>query len=375
MLRLRSGLLLMTMAMVAMAVPAAGDDSKAILLLHSVDHDGPDRFPFDTAFARTLRQRADVKVDLYIETLDFNRFGGEPPCAADARVVPARSTTGKKIAVVAVVWDEALAFLLDARNPLFPGVPVAALLLGRPPPQPERVAVIHVGNVVGQTIALALRLNPKTRQIAVIDGAQPGADGGNALNNEVQGQVDSLRLHVPVVSLHNLPLDELLPRVQRDAAGQDYLSRPTKCIGPHGEPIDHLNAVSAVARVAPGPLYVSTDDMIGAGALGGVVIPADGIATELAKLALRISKGGALPLPPAEATLVPTFDWREVRRWGVDERLFPPGSQLLFREPGVWDRSAWYDLGAVSLTLVQSVLIWGLLVQRARRRRYRACAA
>jgi PAS domain S-box-containing protein len=366
-LRLRSAVLFMTMVMVVMARPAAGDDSKAVLVLHSVGHDGAGRFPFDTAFARTLRELADVKVDLYIETLDFNRFGGEPH-AQRTREYLREKYAGKKITVVAVVWDEALAFLLDARDPLFPGVPVAAALLGRPQSLPERVAVINVGNAVGQTIALALRLNPKARQIAVIDGAPHDANSGNALNDEVQGQIDTLGLRVPVVSLRNLPLDELLLRVQAmPPDGIIFLAR--QYIGRRGEPIDHLNAVSEVARVAQAPLYVSTDAMIGVGALGGVVIPAEEIATALAKLALGISKDGSLPLPRTEARLLPTFDWRELRRWGIDERLLPPGSQVLFREPGGWDQYRWYVVAAVSLTLVQSVLIWGLVMQRARRRR------
>ena len=360
-------ILFITMIIVGVVVPVAGDNSKAILLLHSTGHEGPGRFPLDAAFARTLRELPDVKVDLYIETLDLNRFAGEAH-ARRTREFLREKYAGKTISVVAVVWDEALAFLLDEREPLFPTVPVAAALLGRPQPLPDRVAAMFVGNVVGETIALALRLHPQARQIAVIDGSVPGASGGDALNDEVQDQIKTFERRLPVVVLHNLPLDELLPRVQAmPKDGIIFLAR--QFIGPRGEPIDHLNAVREVARVAPTPLYVSTDAMVGVGALGGVVIPAEGLGTQLAKLALRISEPGSLPLPPTEASLVPVFDWRQLRRWGIDERLLPPGSDIRFRELTLWDRYGWYLVGAVSLTLVQSLLIAGLVVQRARRRR------
>ena len=360
-------ILFIAMIMVGVGVPAAGDSSKAILLLHSTGHDGPGRFPFDTAFARTVRELSDVKVDLYIETLDLNRFAGEAH-ARRTREYLREKYAGKTITVVAVVWDEALAFLLDERDPLFPAVPIAAALLGRPQSLPARVAAILVGNVVGETVALALRLHPQARQIAVIDGSVPGASGGDALNDEARNQIKTLGSRVPVVVLHDLPLDELLPRVKAmPADGIILLVR--QFIGPHGEPIEHLNAVREVARVAPTPLYVSTDAMVGVGAIGGVVIPADGIATDLGKLALKISEPGALPVSPTEGRLVPTFDWRQLRRWRIDERLLPPGSEIRFRELTLWDRYWSYMVAAVSLTLVQTALIAGLVLQRARRRR------
>ena len=359
-------ILFITMVMVGVVAAAAGDHSKAILLLHSVGQ-GPGRFPFDTAFDRTLRELSDVNVDLYVETLDFNRFAGEAHVRR-MREYLREKYAGKTITAVAVVWDEALTFLLDERDPLFPTVPVAAALLGRPQPLPDRVAAMFVGNVVGETITLALRLHPQARQIAVIDGSAPGAGGSDALNDEVQDQIRTLGRRVPVVILHDLPLDELLPRVQAmPADGIIFLAR--QYIGPRGEPIDHLNAVREVARVAPTPLYVSTDPMVGVGALGGVVIPVEELGTQLAKLALRISEPGSLPLAPTEASLVPTFDWRQLRRWDIDERLLPPGSEVRFRELSLWERYRWFLVGAASVTLVQSLLIAGLVVQRANRRR------
>src|SRR4030095_7943501 len=137
-------ILFITMIMVGVVVPVAGDHSKAILLLHSTGHEGPGRFPLDTAFARTLRELPDVKVDLYIETLDLNRFAGEAH-ARRTREYLREKYAGKTISVVAVVWDEALAFLLDERERLFPTVPIAAALLGRPQRLPDRVAAIFLG--------------------------------------------------------------------------------------------------------------------------------------------------------------------------------------------------------------------------------------
>ena len=61
-------------------------------------------------------------------------------------------------------------------------------------------------------------------------------------------------------------------------------------------------------------------------------------------------------------------DWRQLRRWGIDEARVPAGTVIRFREPTVWDRYRGYILAALALLMVQSGLIAGLLIQRARRR-------
>ena len=37
----------------------------------------------------------------------------------------------------------------------------------------------------------------------------------------------------------------------------------------------------------------------------------------------------------------PKYDWREMQRWGISESNLPPGSEVLFREPGIWERYSW----------------------------------
>ena len=53
----------------------------------------------------------------------------------------------------------------------------------------------------------------------------------------------------------------------------------------------------------------------------------------------------------------------------VDESRLPAGSVLRFREPTFWELYKWRVVGAISLIVLQAVLIVGLLVNRARRRR------
>ena len=63
------------------------------------------------------------------------------------------------------------------------------------------------------------------------------------------------------------------------------------------------------------------------------------------------------------------FDWRQLRRWKLDEDLLPENSTLQYRTPGAWETYRWYIVGGVTLFLLQSSLLVGLLVSRAQRRR------
>ena len=69
---------------------------------------------------------------------------------------------------------------------------------------------------------------------------------------------------------------------------------------------------------------------------------------------------------------VASVDWRELRRWGLNESRLPPGSVVRFRSPSVWEQYRWYIIGALAIIAVQAALIVGLLLHRARRRRAEA---
>ena len=57
-----------------------------------------------------------------------------------------------------------------------------------------------------------------------------------------------------------------------------------------------------------------------------------------------------------------------MQRWGINERNLPPGSNVLFREPGIWEKYSWQLSLIACVILIQGGLIGGLLHERRRRR-------
>jgi signal transduction histidine kinase len=129
-----------------------------------------------------------------------------------------------------------------------------------------------------------------------------------------------------------------------------------------------------LAETSRVPIYGLAGTFMGHGMVGGRLIDWEKQGTRAGELALRVLRGEKLG--PADIvtqnTNTFTFDWRQLRRWGLREDRLPSGSVILFREPSVWERYRWPIVGALALILLESVLIAGLVAQRARRKRAEA---
>jgi signal transduction histidine kinase len=93
-------------------------------------------------------------------------------------------------------------------------------------------------------------------------------------------------------------------------------------------------------------------------------------------MATRLLRGAVAPTTPVPsfATAMPRFDARQLARWRLDERRLPENSQLIFREPTLWQQYRWHMAGAIGLVGAQATLIVMLLIQRRRRREAEAAA-
>ena len=130
-------------------------------------------------------------------------------------------------------------------------------------------------------------------------------------------------------------------------------------------------ALAQLHTVANAPIFAVYDFQLGHGIVGGPVASMADLARNAAAVALRILRGETpdnIKTAP-QRSRQPTYDWRELRRWGISEARLPAGSVVQFRQPSLWDQYKVYVVGAISLLALQTALIAGLLVQRVRRRR------
>jgi signal transduction histidine kinase len=138
-----------------------------------------------------------------------------------------------------------------------------------------------------------------------------------------------------------------------------------------GVPHSLQTALIDLHAAASAPIFGLFDHQLGRGIVGGPLVSIAEASHLSAQVAARVLAGeapSANRLPPLGPGL-PTFDWRELRRWGIRERTLPPGSTVLFRPLSAWSLYRWEIVGALALITLLAGLVVGLVVSGARRRR------
>lgn len=88
------------------------------------------------------------------------------------------------------------------------------------------------------------------------------------------------------------------------------------------------------------------------------------------KTGVRILDGASpRTTSPQTVASVAMLDWRQLRVWNIEESKLRQGSIVVFKDFSVGELYRWRILGALALITIQMLLIIGLLINRARRRK------
>jgi signal transduction histidine kinase len=211
-------------------------------------------------------------------------------------------------------------------------------------------------------------VHPGLTEVFVISGA---AARDQALERQARAQFRPYDPRVKFTYLSGLRTKDLEDRLAAMPADSIalYLLVYEDGAGDHFQPLDYLDRLTARANR---PVYSWVDSTFGHGVLGGHMQRLQPQIAAVAALALRVLRGepaATIPVTTAARLDVAQVDWRQLQRWGISEKQLPEGTEVLFREPGVWERYRLYIVGAIAVLLGQTTLIVGLLVQGARRKR------
>jgi len=350
------------------AVPSAAAAPKSVLLLA----EGP-LLPYGALLRENLlaalRHDSTEPLNIYEELIDRTRFDSE---AYDRQLVALYKSKylAAAPALVITLTEPALDFAVRHRDELFPH---SALLFGALDERMIRgrklganVTAVFLRYDARATVEAALRLLPGTRQIVVVGGASR-LDLGYV--DVVREDLRDLTSPVAATYITKQPLKAVLAVVAalRDDALVLFLSMQSDGDGVARTGLEVLEALRSVAKV---PIYGLSGNLLGRGIVGGVLFDTQRHESDLAQRARQILSGvPAADLVPMTSPNRPAFDWRELKRFGIDDARLPAGAAVVNREPGLWDTYKRIVLMAGAVLIGQSLLIGGLLVQRRRRHR------
>ncbi len=347
------------------AQPAA----RQVLLLSSPDHDP---FTYHKEIFRTeLSRRSPVPIN-------FFEASSQPPAPLATTVerdpvADYLETTlaGRKLDLVVAIGGPAAQFAQRNRTRLFQHTPllhtaVETRFLKNATFTEYETAVAGTLDL-GRIIDNMLVVLPDTTTVFVVIGASPLEQFWRA---ELQREFQRLTERVTFTWLNDHSLTEILDRAPR-LPPHSAIFYPILSMDGKGVLQSQDRALTQLRAVANAPIFGIYDFQVGRGIVGGPVVSMTDVARHSVDVALRILAGETpsnIKTAPQEHG-VPTYDWRELQRWGITEARLPAGSVVQFTQPGVWDQYRSYIVGAIVIVGLQTALIAGLVIQRARRRR------
>ena len=341
--------------------------TQRVLVLYSDERLLPANIIIDEAIRAAFAVGTNNRVEFYSEFLDVSRFPGEEQQQRHRDFLRNKYRERPPDLVIAVSGG-ALVFLVEHRADLFTGVPIVycsvAGDLHLDHLSDARTAEVTVPDSVAPTLEMLLRLHPDTRQVAVVSGSGPR---DRQMADTFRQEMTTFGNRVAFTWLTNLSMEELRGRLSRlpDHTVVLYITMFQDAAGKTFTPRQALEAFAPASRA---PIYGFYDTYLGHGIVGGSMMAFEQIGRKAAQLGIRILAGeDAQSAARSESyQAVPMFDWHQLRRWNISEQRLPPASIIRFKEATYWEQNYRIIVTALSLCLLEALLIVALLVQLRR---------
>jgi len=339
-----------------------------VMILHSV---GREFRPWNT-YAKDIRAELDRQsrwpVDVQEHSLVPAR-SGDP--RADALFLDYIKTlyAGVPPDLIISVGAPSAAFLQRHRQELFPSTPILFTVVEQRRIQysslTENDTVVAIRHDFLVLFKGFLQIAPDTKVIAIINGNSPNE---KYWQKEMQRELQPLDGRVEIRWYDELSYEDVLKQTA-SLPPHSAIFWYQMIVDAAGVAHEGDRALTRLYATANAPIFTHDDAFFGQEIIGGPMHSALGGSRRAMAVAMRILDGerpGDIKTPPSDFA-PPKFDWRELQRWNISASRLPSGSEVLFREPTVWERYSWQIAFTIALILAQAGLISVLLLEHRRR--------
>jgi PAS domain S-box-containing protein len=352
------------------ACGAAEAPPKQVLLLHSFGREFAPFNTFSETFRTELGQQLGDRVEFHDVALESARLEGE---ASEGPLVEYLTTlfAPHRLDLVVTIGGPAARFAQKYRQRLFAATPLLIAAVDQRHLQPLALttndAVVAVANDPLRVLDNLLQVLPQTTNVAVVLGSSPLE---KFWAGELRRQLQPFTNRVAFTWLDDLSFAQLLKRVAllppRSAIYYAFFS-----VDAEGVPCVEERALRRLHEAATAPMFGVHDTQLGRGIVGGPLLAIDELSRNAAKVAVRLLQGEppASIQTPVQTLGRPTYDWRELRRWGIRETRLPAGSVMRFRQASLWEMHQGRIIAIIGLCLLEALIIALLVLNRVKRRR------
>lgn len=263
-------------------------------------------------------------------------------------------------------------FMLDNGRRMFHGAPIIFSWDEDFKPVdafPEGFYAVSGSVDYAKNLDLIFQTRPSTKKVYVVLG---DTDEERAVKDRVVKAAQKWKKRAEFIYLNDLPYAEMLQRI-RDADGDSAILFLRWLRDVSGDSFVPIQVLDALSRNAISPIYIVSEQLMGHGVVGGYLFNIEILGRLIADKAYAlISKESNATQKNSLETSAYEFDWRQLKRWKIDFGTLPRNAAIEYREYSVWVAYWEYLLAGIAVVSAQTLLIIGLVVNLARRRRAEA---
>jgi len=364
-----AGMMFCLLALLACKAALAAE-AKRVLLLHSFSREVKPWKEMSAEIHTELARQSPWPLDIIDHSIVTARSEGDK---SEARFVDYLDALFEKqpIDLILSIGAPAVVFAQRHRQRLFAATPMVIAGLEQRRVQPslltEKDTIAAVAADFPSIIMNILQVLPDTKTVAVVMGNSPNERYWlEVLRKEYATFAD----RVSFIWSNNLSFEDILKQAAAlppHSAIFFFLMN----VDAAGVSFEGDTAMRRLYAVANAPIFTHDDTyFLGRGIVGGPMHSFVNTSRHAVAVAMRVL-GGEKPsdirAPPVRFA-APKFDWREMERWGISEDRLPPGSEIQFRSPTLWEQYRWQVSATGAALLFQTVMIIGLFYEHRRRR-------
>ena len=338
-------LVILLLYVCSLTADAAVRAPQRIVVLHSYHAD----FAWTDDIMKGIHKvfdKSDQNAEFFVEYMDTKRFPKQLDKEQLASIQQHLTEKYRSLQphVVIIVDDDALRFMLDRHEAIFPRVPVVFCGVNNPVDDGKIAASKVITGVMEvldrkETIDAALALHPGTKKLAVITDTTTNGIGNRLILKELAKLYEG-RIKFDFLDENGtgITLEELRSRLSK--LDDDSIVYYGDFFRDKNGFLDQTDIIPILSRESRRPIYSPYSIIFGLGTVGGKLNSALFQGEKAAQIAIQILNGTS----PSQIPVVKEsinhfmFDFRQMARWNITKDNLPADSIVMYKSPSIFEQ-------------------------------------
>ncbi|MBN1782310.1 PAS domain-containing protein [bacterium] len=312
-------------------------------------------------------QRETPPIDIHVEYMDTKRYSDERSIQRFQNFLLGKYTH-QTFDLIIAADDYAFGFMRALQKEIWQGIPVVFCGVNHYDPSmlegvSNYTGVVEKSDIEGN-IRLIQKFHPEAHELYIINdnsltGKSVRAGEGKIIENMLSDwtihyfEGDRMDLDSLLSALAQVPESAVViyQAWLRDKSGRTY---------------KHKDVLPLIAAHSAAPVYGFSDVYMGFGIVGGNLVSGVSQGNITADMALRILRGespSGIPVQ-TDCECAVRFDDRQLKRFGISEKLLPPGSMIVGKPVPFLEKHRSVIWTSLIVVVIQTILIVFLLLNR-----------